>query len=252
MSWCEYGHVPTLPTHTHLPWQRINIGERCVNSINHFLELIAKEVKTLLGAVCSERMHLDDQVQCRQLSMYWMTGTQLSVHVFQTTCLLCSRPSFFFLEKVLCRVCQMFPIYMYICSAQSRKFAQSRDCAAQSQNPETVRQSRDCAAPVHNLEIKQFLLRTQVEFPSCITVRNVRKELLQLRRPINVEHVVKLPMPETSGKFTNSEKLPSPRSGYGRRETPDLWSSPVQGFTILESSQLSSISKLRRSYPVSC
>ena len=63
----------------------------------------------------------------------------------------------------------MFPIYMYICSAQSRKFAQSRDCAAQSQNPETVRQSRDCAAPVHNLEIKQFLLRTQVEFPSCIT-----------------------------------------------------------------------------------
>jgi len=42
--------------------ERINIGERCVNSINHFLELIAKEVKTLLGAVCSERMHLDDQL----------------------------------------------------------------------------------------------------------------------------------------------------------------------------------------------
>lgn len=106
--------VPTLPTHTHLPWQRINIGERCVNSINHFLELIAKEVKTLLGAVCSERMHLDDQVQCRQLSMYGMTGTQLSVHVFQTTNLLYSRPPPIFLGKVLCRVCQVFPIYMYM------------------------------------------------------------------------------------------------------------------------------------------
>ena len=42
--------------------QRINIGERCVNSINHFLELIANEVKALLGVVCNERMHLDDQV----------------------------------------------------------------------------------------------------------------------------------------------------------------------------------------------
>ena len=42
--------------------QRINIGERCVNSINHFLELIANEVKALLGVVCNERMHLDNQV----------------------------------------------------------------------------------------------------------------------------------------------------------------------------------------------
>ena len=51
--------------------------------------------------------------------------------------------------------------------------------------------------------------------------------------------------------FTNSEKLPSPLSGYGSREIPDLRSAPVQGITISESSQLSSVSQLRRSHPVS-
>jgi len=58
------------------------------------------------------------------------------------------------------------------------------------------------------------------------------------------------PTPGASGKFANSEKLPSPRSGYGRREIPDLWSAPVQGFTNSESSQLSSVSQLIRSHPV--
>ena len=51
--------------------------------------------------------------------------------------------------------------------------------------------------------------------------------------------------------FTNSEKLPSPRSGYGSREIPDLWSAPVQGITISENSQLSSVSQLGRSHPIS-
>ena len=37
-----------------------------MNSINHFLELIANEVKALLGVVCNERMHLDDQVCVRR------------------------------------------------------------------------------------------------------------------------------------------------------------------------------------------
>ena len=59
------------------------------------------------------------------------------------------------------------------------------------------------------------------------------------------------PAPGASGKFTNSEKLPSPRSGYGSTEIPDLWSAPVQGITIFESSQLSSVSQLGRSHPVS-
>jgi len=62
--------------------------------------------------------------------------------------------------------------------------------------------------------------RLLFEFPSCIKVRNVRKELLQLRH--HYQHWA------CSGKFTNSEKLPSPWSGYGCRETPDLWSAPVQ------------------------
>ena len=33
-----------------------------MNSINHFLEFIAKEVKQLLGALCEERTSLDEQV----------------------------------------------------------------------------------------------------------------------------------------------------------------------------------------------
>jgi len=50
----------------------------------------------------------------------------------------------------------------------------------------------------------------------------------------------------TSGKFANSEKFPSPWSGYGCGETPDLsMSAPIQGIAISESSQLSSVSQLR-------
>ena len=52
--------------------QRINIGERCVNSINHFLELIAKEVKNRLGILCSDRMTLDDQLASARGSTYYM------------------------------------------------------------------------------------------------------------------------------------------------------------------------------------
>ena len=58
-------------------------------------------------------------------------------------------------------------------------------------------------------------------------------------------------MPGTSRKFAYSEKLPSPQSGYRHRETPDLWSAPVQGITISESSQLSSDSQLRHCHPIS-
>ena len=59
------------------------------------------------------------------------------------------------------------------------------------------------------------------------------------------------PVPGASGKLENSEKLPSPQSGYRCREIPDLWSAPVQDITISESSQLSSVSQLRCSHPVS-
>jgi len=59
------------------------------------------------------------------------------------------------------------------------------------------------------------------------------------------------PAPGASGKFANSEKLPSPWSEYGCREIPDLLSAPVQGITISERSQLSSVSQLGRFHPVS-
>jgi NCK-associated protein 1 len=58
------------------PEERINIGERCVNSINHFLEFIAKEVKQLLGALCEERTSLDEQ-----LLAYHGAGHYVANHV---------------------------------------------------------------------------------------------------------------------------------------------------------------------------
>ena len=56
--------------------QRMVIGERCVNAINHCLELTAKEVKQLLGHLCEERMALDDQLlPCRGAGYYLQVGT---------------------------------------------------------------------------------------------------------------------------------------------------------------------------------
>ena len=43
-----------------------------MNSINHFLELMAKEVKNRLGILCSERMTLDDQLAAAKGSAYYM------------------------------------------------------------------------------------------------------------------------------------------------------------------------------------
>ena len=99
-------------------------------------------------------------------------------------------------------------------------------------------QSRDHAISAACTIEPRFLF----EFPSCIKVRNVRKELLQLRH----HHQCRA----CSGKFANSEKLPSPWSGYGHRETPDLWSAPFKGFPNLESSHLSSVCQLRCSHLV--
>jgi len=59
------------------------------------------------------------------------------------------------------------------------------------------------------------------------------------------------PAPGVSEKFANSKKLPFPWSWYGRREIRDQWSAPIKGITISESSQLSSVSQLGRSHPVS-
>ena len=57
------------------------------------------------------------------------------------------------------------------------------------------------------------------------------------------------PAPGASGKFTNSEKLPL---GLGTgTEKSQTCGVPVQGITISESSQLSSVSQLGCSHPVS-
>lgn len=57
-----------------------------MNSINHFLELIAKEVKNRLGILCSDRMTLDDQLASARGSAYYMqVGT--SCHLHQILCL---------------------------------------------------------------------------------------------------------------------------------------------------------------------
>jgi len=102
-----------------------------------------------------------------------------------------------------------------------------------------------------NLEIEHWgyrILRScnfcwsSFEFPSCIKVRKyIRSSCSSVI--ITVGHVFKPPIPKTSGKFTNSEKFPSPQFGYAHRETPDLWSVTI--------SELSSVSQLRRSHPVS-
>ena len=96
--------------------------------------------------------------------------------------------------------------------------------------------------------------RSSFEFPSFIKVRNVCKELLQLRRhhqcrACTPASTARLPSPRSWP--TRRNLLPSPRSWYRRREIPDLWCAPVQGFTNSESSQLSSVSQLRQSCPVS-
>ena len=92
--------------------------------------------------------------------------------------------------------------------------------------------------------------RLLFKYPLFIKVRNVRK-LLQLHHHYQRQACTQVPHARDFRKFANSKKLPSPQSGYRCRETPNLWSAPIQGFPILESSQLSSVSQLRCSHPVS-
>ena len=74
-----------------------------------------------------------------------------------------------------------------------------------------------------NSTISVACTRLSFKFPSSIKVRNVRKEPLQLHLLCQCwACILKPPAPGTSGKFANSEKLPPPWSGYGRRETQDL------------------------------
>ena len=104
------------------------------------------------------------------------------------------------------------------------------DYTAHSQNLETAGLSWDCTPGVlHNCTISVELSN----FPLCIKVGMHLRSSCSYTVTINIGHVVKPSMPGTSGRVTNSEKLPSPQSGYGHRETPDLWSAPVQAITWL-------------------
>ena len=42
--------------------QRTSVGERSVNMVNHFLELTAREIKTIVGSLCERRVALQQQV----------------------------------------------------------------------------------------------------------------------------------------------------------------------------------------------
>ena len=114
---------------------------------------------------------------------------------------------------------------------------------------ETACQSRDvwdqCAiSRLHNFCWEP---RSSFEFPSCITVRNICKELLQLCR-LQHRACTQAPHARDCWEVCQLGELPSPRSGYGCRETLEC---PVQGIIISESPQLSSVSQLRHSHPVS-
>ncbi len=53
-----------------------------MNTINHFLEMIAKEVKVTLGTLCSERMSLDDQLLPHKASAYYQFVSSLGFIYF--------------------------------------------------------------------------------------------------------------------------------------------------------------------------
>jgi len=51
--------------------------------------------------------------------------------------------------------------------------------------------------------------------------------------------------------YSHLPQVTSDKIVYVHREIPDLWNAPIQGITISESSQLSSVSQLGCSHPVS-
>ena len=98
-----------------------------------------------------------------------------------------------------------------------------------------------------NPKIVQFLLHVQLNSGHRWWRRSCKSSLctfltfIHEGNSINIGHILKPPCARDFGKFSNLEKLPSPWSGYGCRENPDLLSIPVQGFTNSESSHLSSV-----------
>ena len=73
-------------------------------------------------------------------------------------------------------------------------------------------------------------------------------ELLQLHHHHQHRACTQIPHARDFWEVCKLRETPFSSSGYGCRETPDQWSAPVQGITISESSQLSSVSQLRCSH----
>ena len=154
-----------------------------------------------------------------------------------------------------CSKAWMLYIYIYMfCTIW--EFAQSRDRAAHSQNPEIACQSRDCVAPVRNLEIAWHwctIPRTvactiePIKFPSYIKVRDVFNKLLQLCCHLQCRAcILKSPHQGLLGSSpTQRNSLPL-GLGTGAERSQTCGVPPIQGITISESSQLSSVSQLGR------
>ena len=47
---------------SHAPEERVTMGEKAVNQVHQFLEVIAKEVRSLMQRVCEERIRLSSSV----------------------------------------------------------------------------------------------------------------------------------------------------------------------------------------------
>ena len=124
---------------------------------------------------------------------------------------------------------------------------QSQDCTVHSQNPEIVyipisrlrtRYNHAISRPCDFCCIHNWI---QIVIQVSIIYKGQERTYEALTAQlvtINVVHTLKPLVSETSGKF---EKIPSPQSWHGRWEKSGQWSAPVQGFTNLASSQLSSV-----------
>ena len=116
-------------------------------------------------------------------------------------------------------------------------------------------QPRNCTAPVCNLEIVQFCCMTieprlLFEFPLCIKVRNIRKELLQLRHHHQCWACTQAPYTRDFWEVCQLGETHFP-SAWVRVQRPQtcVKSSPTQ--RALARSQLSSVSQLSHSHLLS-
>ena len=145
------------------------------------------------------------------------------------------------------------PVYLF---RAIWEFAQSRDCALGLRNLKVARHQcailRSCVTGAQSRDSTVSVVCTiePFEFPSYIRVRDVRNKLLQLRRHLQCRACILKPLHQGLLGCSPTRRNSLPLC-LGSREIPDLWSAPVQGNTISESSQLSSVSQLGRSHPVS-